>query len=1087
MSNPIDNPSAANTSRQQNSTPGMMRGFLYPLALAACLCALVGGLLLTGGPASAQSEPSFGSAAIEDMAFLTYDAGISIALPEATGGTAPLTYSLSGAPTGMSFDADTRTLSGSPTATQEATAYTYTVTDSASTPATATLSFTVTVGDGPASDRAVLEVLYDATDGDNWGLEDSNWKKDSMPLDSWHGITTDSNGRVTKLLINDKFPNVNGNVPADLGKLSNLIWLNLGGTCRQAKDERGQRFCTSGGFTGPIPPELGNLTQLYSLTLWNNTLTGPIPPELANLHNAARIRIDKNLVLDESTGEFTGGLSGSIPAELGNLSKISILNFSDNGLTGAIPPELANLPTLQRINFSNNKLTGTIPPELSNLPELNTLILDKNQLSGAIPVELGNLPELQWLSLSYNQLSGAIPVELGNLSKLKRLKLNRNQLSGAIPAELGNLAEVRSMWLNNNQLSGPIPPVLGSLPKLADIIVNDNQLSGSIPAELGNLKLLYLWLQNNQLSGKLPASLTSLTSLKQFYAGNSGACLPESDSALQTWFQSHEDLADPRATLRGCRPLAPELSLSRESKQVTASWTPQRESLPVLDYTLQWKSRDEEYADTRSMVVTDSSETVTGLVDGMSYEFRVRARNSEGDGAWMEVAAPLSPLTASFSNVPEREDATSPFSFQLSFSEYLDRSLSSKTLRDQAVTATNGDVTHVRRVVKRENQHWTVTVQPHSAGDVTVSLAGSGDCETAPVICTADGRALSNTPSVIVAGTPLTASFNNVPERQDATSPFSFELSFSEVFGGRLTYKMLRDQALLATNGKVTNARRVTPGWDHLWNITVQPRSGGDVTVSLAGSGNCETAPAICTPDGRALSNTPSVTVAGPPLTASFSNLPERQDTRSPFSFQMSFSENFGGRLRYKMLRDEALQATNGKVTHARRVTPGQNQHWTITVQPHSGGDVTVSLAASGDCETAPAICTPDGRALSNTPSVTVAGPPLTASFNNVPERQDTTSPFSFQLSFSENFGGRLRYKMLRDEALQTTNGKVTNARRVTSGQNQHWTITVQPHSGGDVTVSLITSGDCETAPAICTPDGRALSNAPSVTVAGPP
>ena len=1065
MSNPINNPGSANTSPRHNAAPGMMRGLLWPLALAACLCALMGGLLLTGGPASAQSGPSFGSATIDDMSFLTYDAGIAITLPEATGGTAPLTYSLTGTlPTGLSFDASTRVLSGSPTALQTtAVTYTYTVTDSATSPQTASLTFDITVGDGPASDRAVLEVLYDATDGDNWGLEDSNWKKDSMPLDSWQGITTDSNGRVTKLIINDKFPNVNGNVPADLGKLSNLIWLNLGGTCRQAKDERGRSFCTSGGFTGPIPPELGNLTQLYSLTLWRNTLTGPIPPELANLHNAARIHIDENLVLDESTGELTGGLSGSIPAELGNLSDIKILNFSENGLTGAIPPELGNLPTLRRINLARNKLTGTIPPELGNLPELNLLYLQENQLSGAIPVELSQL------------------------SKLKFLLLNRNQLSGPIPAELGNLSKVDTMWLDHNQLSGAIPPVLGSLPRLVDITVNDNQLSGPVPAELGNLELIYLWLHNNQLSGKLPTSLTSLTSLTEFLAGNSGACLPESDSALQTWFQPHEDLTNPNATLRGCRPLAPELSLSRDSKQVTASWTPQRESLPVLDYTLQWKSENEEYAAARSMVVTDSSETVTGLVDGMSYEFRVRGRNSEGDGAWMEVTAPLGPLTASFNNVPERQDATSPFSFGLSFSEYLDRSLSFKTLRDQAVTATNGEVTHVRRVVKRENQHWTVTVQPHSTAQVTVSLAGSGDCETPPVLCTADGRALSNTPSVTVAGPPLTASFSNLPERQDTRSPFSFQMSFSENFGGRLRYKMLRDEALQATNGKVTHARRVTPGQNQHWTITVQPRSGGDVTVSLAGSGDCETAPAICTPDGRALSNTPSVTVAGPPLTASFSNLPERRDTRSPFSFQMSFSENFGGHLRYKTLRDEALQATNGKVTGASRVTPGQNQHWTITVQPHSGGDVTVSLAGSGDCETAPAICTPDGRALSNAPSVTVAGPPLTASFGDVPERQDATGPFSFQLSFSENFGGRLRYKMLRDEALQTTNGKVTGASRVTQGQNQHWNITVQPHSGGDVTVSLITSGDCETAPAICTPDGRALSNAPSVTVAGPP
>ena len=51
------------------------------------------------------------------------------ALPEASGGTAPLTYTLSPAlPAGLTFDAATRTIAGTPRAAGE-TAYTYTVTD----------------------------------------------------------------------------------------------------------------------------------------------------------------------------------------------------------------------------------------------------------------------------------------------------------------------------------------------------------------------------------------------------------------------------------------------------------------------------------------------------------------------------------------------------------------------------------------------------------------------------------------------------------------------------------------------------------------------------------------------------------------------------------------------------------------------------------------------------------------------------------------------------------------------------------------------------------------------------------------------
>ena len=61
-----------------------------------------------------------------------------VVLPEATGGTAPLTYSLSPTlPTGLTFDPATRTIAGTPRAATE-TAYTYTVTDANG--ATASLS-----------------------------------------------------------------------------------------------------------------------------------------------------------------------------------------------------------------------------------------------------------------------------------------------------------------------------------------------------------------------------------------------------------------------------------------------------------------------------------------------------------------------------------------------------------------------------------------------------------------------------------------------------------------------------------------------------------------------------------------------------------------------------------------------------------------------------------------------------------------------------------------------------------------------------------------------------------------------------------
>ena len=75
----------------------------------------------------------------------TFEVGtpVNITLPQATGGTAPYTYTLSAIPAGLQFDTATQLLSGTPTTAMPATSVTYTATDTAG--ASASLTFTITV------------------------------------------------------------------------------------------------------------------------------------------------------------------------------------------------------------------------------------------------------------------------------------------------------------------------------------------------------------------------------------------------------------------------------------------------------------------------------------------------------------------------------------------------------------------------------------------------------------------------------------------------------------------------------------------------------------------------------------------------------------------------------------------------------------------------------------------------------------------------------------------------------------------------------------------------------------------------------
>ena len=261
----------------------------------------------------------------------------------------------------------------------------------------------------------------------------------------------------------------------------------------------------SNNLTGSIPPELGDLTKLEKLWICSNALTGSIPPELGYLKSVEELNL------------YWNSLTGSIPPELGNMANLKDLKLFGNNLTGLIPPELGNLTNLVRLQLDDNGLTGPIPPELGNLTNLKQLYLNDNNLTGSIPPELGEMSSIERLELHFNSLTGEIPPELGNLTFLSYLFLNDNNLTGLIPSELGRLPSELGRptylcWLDlySNNLSGDIPAELGNLPNLNRLDLHDNSLTGEIPAELGNLtNLKSLFLYSNKLTGELPDFLAA--------------------------------------------------------------------------------------------------------------------------------------------------------------------------------------------------------------------------------------------------------------------------------------------------------------------------------------------------------------------------------------------------------------------------------------------------------------------------------------------------------------------------------------------------------------------------------------------------
>ncbi len=122
-------------------------------------------------------------------------------------------------------------------------------------------------------------------------------------------------------------------------------------------------------------------------------------------------------------------LTGPIPPELGSLTELRLLALDKNSLTGPIPPELGGVTELGELWLAGNNLTGPIPPELGGLTELGDLSLEGNDLTGSVPPELGNLTELRRLALAGNAgMAGVLPMSLTNLRKLEEFSAGRTGL-----------------------------------------------------------------------------------------------------------------------------------------------------------------------------------------------------------------------------------------------------------------------------------------------------------------------------------------------------------------------------------------------------------------------------------------------------------------------------------------------------------------------------------------------------------------------------------------------------------------------------------------------------------------------------------
>ncbi|RVW58290.1 putative LRR receptor-like serine/threonine-protein kinase [Vitis vinifera] len=207
---------------------------------------------------------------------------------------------------------------------------------------------------------------------------------------------------------------LSGQLPTTLSLCGELLFLSL----------------SFNKFRGSIPKEIGNLSKLEEIYLGTNSL---IENEFSGNNSNGYFNMSKLTVLVLSTNSFTG----NVPKDLGNLTKLEVLDLAGNQLTDEhvasevlFPNSLGNLPLLLKVlqhqpaiqrNHSHRNCC------FGDLPALQELFLDSNVLAFNIPTSLWSLRDM------LNNLSGTIPKSLEALIYLKYLNVSLNKLQGEIP------------------------------------------------------------------------------------------------------------------------------------------------------------------------------------------------------------------------------------------------------------------------------------------------------------------------------------------------------------------------------------------------------------------------------------------------------------------------------------------------------------------------------------------------------------------------------------------------------------------------------------------------------------------------------
>ncbi|EPS66877.1 hypothetical protein M569_07899 [Genlisea aurea] len=277
-----------------------------------------------------------------------------------------------------------------------------------------------------AASLAIQALLHSITD-DPKGFT-ANWY--GPDVCSYKGIVCapppDDPDSTTVAGIDLNHANIAGTLPEELGLLTDLAIFHL----------------NSNRFTGTVPEGFSDMKLLYEFDISNNLFSGYFPEVVLRIPSLKYLDLRFNTfvgkipaaVFDLKLDAFffnNNGFTFSLPSSLGN-SSVSVLVAANVAGIGSLPPDIGRLSgTLTEIVLLNSGLSGVLPAEIGQLTELTVLDVSFNNLTGTLPESIGNLARLEQLNVGHNRLSGDIPESICLLPNLQNFTYSDNYFCSA--------------------------------------------------------------------------------------------------------------------------------------------------------------------------------------------------------------------------------------------------------------------------------------------------------------------------------------------------------------------------------------------------------------------------------------------------------------------------------------------------------------------------------------------------------------------------------------------------------------------------------------------------------------------------------